>query len=181
MESIDIYNHTFKRIFSYQKIDEAAQRIGSQLNNTFNSQEPPVFLCILDGAFMFTADLMKQLDFHCNICFVKLSSYEGCASSGSVKELIGINIDIQNRDVIIVEDIIDTGLTIGKILNTVKQHNPKSVQIATMFFKKEAYKEDISIDYVGLEVPNQYLIGYGLDYSGFGRNFKDLYGANITE
>ncbi|MEA3451306.1 MAG: hypoxanthine phosphoribosyltransferase, partial [Bacteroidota bacterium] len=134
-----------------------------------------IFLGILNGAFLFAADLFRQIDIDCQITFLKIASYQGTTSSGSVKRLIGINEDIENKTVIILEDIIDSGITVDYILKQLRGYEPKEILIATLLFKPEAYQKDFDIDYVAIDIPNDFIVGYGLDYNGFGRNLKDIY------
>lgn len=124
---------------------------------------------------MFTADLLKHIDFNCEITFLKLSSYLGTSTTGNVKELIGINEKIQGRHVIVLEDIVDTGITLEQIVHDLKRLKPADIRISTFLFKPDAYKKDIKIDYIGKEIPNDFIIGYGLDYDGLGRNLADIY------
>lgn len=133
---------------------------------------------MLNGAFMFMSDLMKHITIPCEITFVKLSSYNGIMSSGKVKEVIGLAEDIQGRTVIIVEDIVDTGLTMQQMIENIKLRNPKQIKTATFLQKPEALKCDIQTDYVAMSVPDKFIIGYGLDYNGYGRNLRDIYVKN---
>ena len=124
---------------------------------------------------MFTADLLKHIDFNCEVTFLKLTSYHGTSTTGSVKQLIGINEEIKGRDVIVLEDIVDTGITLEQILEQLKSFEPSSIKVATLLYKPAAYKKNIKIDYVGMEIPNDFIVGYGLDYDGLGRNLADIY------
>jgi hypoxanthine phosphoribosyltransferase len=124
---------------------------------------------------MFTADLLKQMDFNCEVSFVKLASYSGSASTGKVQELLGLNTDISGRTVVIVEDIVDTGHTLVELMEVLKKHHPKQIKIATFLLKPDAYCEDIPIDYVGMRIPNDFIVGYGLDYDQLGRNLRNIY------
>ncbi|RMG80550.1 MAG: hypoxanthine phosphoribosyltransferase, partial [Bacteroidetes bacterium] len=135
----------------------------------------PVFVVVLNGAFMFAADLLKHITIPCEVTFVKVTSYEGETSTGKVKSLIGLKYDLTDREVVIVEDIVDTGQTIEDIIGQMKQYMPEDIHIATLLYKPEAYTKDIPIEYVALEVPNDFLVGYGLDYDEQGRNLKDIY------
>ncbi|HRD40020.1 MAG TPA: phosphoribosyltransferase family protein, partial [Bacteroidia bacterium] len=126
------------------------------------------------GSFMFAADLMKQIEIPCEISFVKMASYHGTESTGKVNELIGLNQNIEGRTVVVIEDIVDTGNTIEKLTSMLKDKKVKSFKIATALFKPSVYKKDIKIDYVGIEIPNDFVVGYGLDYDGLGRNLKDI-------
>ena len=143
--------------------------------NSDKIHEAVIFLGILNGSFMFASDLYKQIEFNSQISFLKLASYEGTSSSGKVKRLIGINEDIKDKTVVIIEDIVDTGFTIETILRQLSGYEPKEIKIATFLFKPNAYKTNIPLDYVGIEIPNDFILGYGLDYDGFGRNLAHIY------
>jgi hypoxanthine phosphoribosyltransferase len=139
------------------------------------NEQLPVFLSILNGSFMFTSDLMKYIQFNCSLSFIKVNSYDGLSSKGRVKELIGINHDLTGKTVIILEDIVDTGTTMEYLIDTISKHNPAQLKIATMLFKPDAYRKSIKLDYTGIEVPNDFIAGYGLDYNGLGRNYPEIY------
>ena len=124
---------------------------------------------------MFAADLMKQVSIPCQISFVKLASYHGTGTTGKVKELIGLNENIEGRTVVIVEDIVDTGITMEQMIHSLKAKHPKEVRIATFFYKPEALQKTVHLDYVGMHIPNDFIVGYGLDYDGFGRNLANIY------
>jgi hypoxanthine phosphoribosyltransferase len=175
MTQITLGDRTFSKYISYREITDAVKKIAGQLNNDMTNEDTPVFLSILNGAFMFTADLMKHIQFDCLLSFVKLSSYEGLSSKGSINELIGLNLDLTDKTVIIIEDIIDTGVTIEHLINTISSHKPKQLKTATMLFKPEAYRKNIAIDYIGINIPDEFIVGYGLDYNGLGRNYPDIY------
>jgi hypoxanthine phosphoribosyltransferase len=153
----------------------AVKDIAGRINNDFRNEDLPVFLSVLNGAFMFTSDLMKHIEFDCLLSFVKLSSYDGLSSQGKVSELIGLDHELKNKTVIILEDIVDTGVTVEHLIETISKHNPAQVKKATMLFKPEAYGKDIKLDYVGLHVSNGFIAGYGLDYNGLGRNYPEIY------
>lgn len=171
---VTLKDKQFKPYISSDKILEAVKEVAKKINSDL-AGESPVFLAVLNGSFMFAADLMKEIDLNCEISFVKLSSYHGTASTGTVSELIGLNQDLTGRTVVIVEDIVDTGNTIVKLTELLKNQNVKNFKIATAFFKPSVYKKDIKIDYVGMEIPNDFVVGYGLDYDGLGRNLKDVF------
>ncbi len=174
MKRIKLLDREFEMSIPFEKIDSAIEGIAKKMNKDLIDKDP-LMVCVLNGSFMFAADLMKKLDFPCEISFVKLSSYEGTASTGKVKELIGLNENIEGRCVVILEDIVDTGFTIEKIKNQLLGYQPAEVKIASMLFKPEACKVDIEIDYVGMDIPNDFIVGYGLDYDGHGRNLADIY------
>ncbi len=176
MELINIYGKQFAKTIHRNEIQQQVQRIGNELNQFIKTTgEPPLFLCVLNGAFMFASDLLKEIKSNCLVSFVKYSSYKKGASTSKVNEIIGLNINPSDRHVIVLEDIVDTGITMNHLIRALKEERPKSVQVATMFFKPGACQEKVQLDHVGLEVPNRFLVGYGLDYDGFGRNFKDVY------
>lgn len=171
---ITIKDKQFKPGISQQQIALAVKRVADLINAELKN-EVPVFLVVLNGAFMFAADLLKEISIPCEISFIKLASYHGTASTGAVNELIGLTEDLSGRTVVIVEDIVDTGVTIENLITTLQKKNVKQVKIATAFMKREAYKKNYRIDYVGMEIKNEFIAGYGLDYDGFGRNLKEIY------
>lgn len=173
MQMVTLKDKQFKPYISSDKIEAAVKKVAAQINSELKN-EMPLFIAVLNGSFMFAADLMKEISLPCEISFVKLASYHGTESTGTVSELIGLNQDIAGRSVVIIEDIVDTGNTIVKLTELLKSKNVKSFKIATAFFKPSVYKKEIKIDYVGMEIPNDFVVGYGLDYDGLGRNFKDL-------
>lgn len=174
MKRIKLLDKEFELSIPHSKIDKAIENIAQKMNSELVDKDP-LMICILNGSFMFAADLMKKLDFPCEISFVKLSSYEGTSTTGTVKELIGLTEDIKGRTVVILEDIIDTGVTIEKIKTQLLAYKPADLKIASMLFKPEACKTNIEIDYLGLDIPNDFIVGYGLDYDGYGRNLADIY------
>ena len=175
MEVITIKDKSFRISIPEADILTAIDRVASRINTDLAGQIP-LFLCVLNGSFMFAGDLMKRVSIECEISFVKLASYHGgMSSSGSVKQLIGLNTDLSGRAVVIVEDIVDTGNTIESLVSQINALNPSSVQVCTLLYKPEAYTKSIPVDYVALEVPNLFLVGYGLDYDELGRNLKDIY------
>ena len=165
MDIIQIKDKRFKTFISEADILKEVERVASEINRDL----------ALNGSFMFTADLMKRLTMPCEISFVKLASYEGTSSTGKVKELVGLNEDITGRTVVIVEDIVDTGLTMQRLLETLRARNPKEIRIATLLVKPDKLKVDLDIPYVAMRIPNDFIVGYGLDYEGFGRNYRDIY------
>lgn len=149
-------------------------RVAGEINKDYEGQEP-VFLAVLNGAFIFAADLLREITLPCEISFVKLASYEGVQSTGKIHEMIGLNIDITDRPVIIIEDIVDTGLTMAHMLETLRKHNPKSIDICTLLLKPEKLQVQLDIRYCALQIPNEFIVGYGLDYDQQGRNTRDIY------
>ena len=171
---IQLHDKHFVPFISSEEIDFALANIAKQMDADF-FDEVPVFIGVLNGAFMVMSDLMKHYRGMCEVSFVKMASYEGMESTNAVKQLIGINQNLEGRTVVIVEDIVDTGNTIEELKTIFKEKNVKHFKIATLFFKPEAYKKDIKIDYVGIRIPNKFIVGYGLDYDGLGRNLQDVY------
>ena len=174
MDTIEVLNKKFKRYISSEKLDDCVEEVAAKLNRDF-ANEDVLFLGILNGSFIFASDLFRKLNLNCRISFIKLASYAGTESTGKVEQLIGLNDSIKGITVVIVEDIVDSGLTLETIIEKIRPFEPKEIKIATMFLKPDAYKKDIPVDYVGMEIPNDFIIGYGLDYEGYGRNYKDLY------
>jgi len=174
MKKITLHDKTFALSIPYTDIQQAVKKVATQINQDM-AGETPVFVGLLNGAFMFAADLLKLIETPCEISFIKCSSYAGTQSQGKVSELIGLNTDLKGRTVIIVEDIIDTGLTIAELLNCLQSKGLKQVKIATLLHKPDAFKGDYAIDYIGMLIPNDFIVGYGLDYNELGRNLTDIY------
>jgi hypoxanthine phosphoribosyltransferase len=172
--TIKVKDLQFEPFISNHLIEARVTELANRLTVDYHGKNP-LFLSVLNGSFMFTSDLMKSFLSPCEISFIKLASYEGMESTGNVQTLIGLNNQIENRDIIIIEDIVDTGNTVKKILDLVKDHKPASVKILTLLFKPEAFQEDFEIDYVGFEIENKFVVGYGLDYDGYGRNLDQIY------
>lgn len=169
---ITIKDKQFKPYISAEAIREGVKKIGQKINTEL-AHEFPIFLVVLNGSFMFAADLLREVTIPCEITFIKLSSYSETSSSGTVSELIGLNEDLSGRTVVIVEDIVDSGNTLEKLMSVLNK--AKDVKVAAALFKPNAYKKKHSINYVGLSIENEFVIGYGLDYDGQGRNLKDIY------
>ncbi|HEY9124327.1 MAG TPA: hypoxanthine phosphoribosyltransferase [Bacteroidales bacterium] len=174
MQSISIDNKEFIPYISKDKITLLVEHVAQKINNEL-CNEDVVFIGVLNGSFIFMADLIREINFHVTISFIKLASYQADKSSGEVKQIIGLNIDLKGKTVVIVEDIIDTGITLEYLLKQIEQQQPAKIKVASMFFKPKACKMPVHIDYLGTEIPNDFVIGYGLDYNGFGRNLPDLY------
>ncbi len=172
---IKLKDRTFEVMITADKIDSAVSAVAAKINADYADVPTPLFLGVLNGSFMFMSDLMKKIEFNSELSFVKLSSYEGTQSTGCVKSLIGLNDSIEGRDVIIVEDIVDSGNSIEHMMEYLKELKPASVRICTLFFKPKAYTKQIPIDYVAMEIGNEFIVGYGLDYDQLGRNLKDIY------
>lgn len=156
------------------EILQQVKRVASEINRDYAGQEP-VFLAVLNGSFIFAADLLREITLSCEISFVKMASYEGTSTTGKIRELIGLNIDITNRPVIIVEDIIDTGLTMAHMLETLRAQRPSSINICTLLIKPDKLRVALDVRYRCLEIPNDFIVGYGLDYDQQGRNTRDIY------
>lgn len=174
MDSVKIKEKEFVLMISAEKIQSRVKDIASQINTQYHGRQP-LFLGVLNGAFLFMADLFKNINLQCEISFIKVTSYSGTSSSGQVKNLIGLNENLSGRHIIVVEDIVDTGDTMKYLLDELKKQNPASVKLATILFKPEALRQDVKPDYVGFEIPSAFVVGYGLDYDGFGRNLNDIY------
>jgi len=174
MATITLLDKEFELFLPAEKIQAQVQSIADRMNAELKDEDV-IFIGILNGAFMFASDLLRKISFDAQVSFVKLTSYHGTASSGMVKRLIGINEDLKDKTVVIVEDIIDTGNTIESIIHQIKGFRPRQVFIATLLLKPEFYSKDIRLDYIGFRIPREFVVGYGLDYQGYGRNLRNLY------
>lgn len=177
MKKIKISDKQFRISITAENIQEIVDRLAVRLNEDYAGKEV-LFVGILNGAFMFAADLLRKITFPCKITFLKLSSYQGTLSTGTIQNLIGMNEDIKDKIVVIIEDIADSGLTLENITTKLKEYKPAELKIVTLLCKSDVFMEKIRIDYIGMEVPNDFVIGYGLDYNGYGRNYKDIYTIN---
>jgi len=173
-KTVTIHDKKFKKFVSSAKIQKAIAKIAVGINKDFKN-EKPIFLSVLNGSFLFTADLLKKIKIECEVSFTKISSYSGTQSTGNVNTLIGINENLKSRTVIILEDIVDSGNTLEKIISELQKHNPEKVIVVALLFKPDAYKKKVKLDYIGINMPNDFLVGYGLDYDGLGRNLSDIY------
>ena len=171
---IQLHDKYFVPFIGAAEIDTTIARMAKQVEKDMGD-EIPVFVGVLNGAFMVVSDFMKHYKKPCEVSFVKLASYEGTASTNDVKQLIGFNQNLEGRIVIIIEDIVDTGNTVVELKKMIEAQNVKSLKIATLFFKPEAYTKDIQLDYIGFEIPNKFIVGFGLDYDGLGRNLPEIY------
>ncbi|WP_321479311.1 hypoxanthine phosphoribosyltransferase [uncultured Bacteroides sp.] len=174
MDTIKIKDKLFSASIMEEDILKEVKRVANDINRDLKDKNP-LFLSVLNGSFMFTADLMKQITIPCEISFVKLASYQGVSSTGAIKEVIGINEDIAGRTVVIVEDIVDTGLTMQRLIETLGTRGPKEIHIASLLVKPDKLKVKLDIEYVAMKIPNDFIVGYGLDYDGYGRNYPDIY------
>lgn len=171
---IKLHDKYFKKFISEAQIQEAVDRMASEMATDLKDEQP-IFIGILNGVFMFFADFMKAYPFPCEMSFIKLASYHGTSSTGDIKELIGLTQNIEGRTVVVLEDIIDTGNTLEELHKIFKAKKVKQLKIGTLFFKPEAYKKQYKIDYIGMEIPNKFIVGYGLDYDELGRNLPEVY------
>lgn len=177
MKKVRLHDKVFGQAVSHAEIVRHIRELAKTLNKRWKeSAQPPVFVSVLNGAFMFTAELMKHIDFTCELAFVKLSSYDKEKSAGKVSQIIGLDGHvIEGREVIVLEDIVETGNTVEALHELLSARNPETITYATLFFKPEAYMKPIKIDYYAMDLPNDFVIGFGLDYNQLGRNLKDAY------
>ena len=174
MKIITLHNKRFEVFIPETEISEIVHSMANQINNS--RVKDPVFIAILNGSFLFASDIMRKITIpNSQISFIKLSSYSGTETKGKVNELIGISNNILGRNIIILEDIIDTGITLEKIMSLLKKENVADIKIATLLFKPETYKKNIHIDFIGKSIPNNFVVGYGLDYDEIGRNLPHIY------
>ncbi|MUP46625.1 hypoxanthine phosphoribosyltransferase [Gramella sp. BOM4] len=171
---IKLHDLEFEPFISEQEINKVIDQLSEQLNRDFGSKTP-LFIGVLNGSFMFASEIIKRFNSDCEISFVKLGSYDGTESTGEVKTLLGLNQDLKGRTVILLEDIVDTGNTLVEIDKILKQAEVKEYKVVSLFFKPEAYKKSVPVDYIGMEIPNKFIVGYGLDYDGLGRNLTQVY------
>lgn len=174
MKKIHVRDREFTVSIPEAAIMQRVAQVAEQINNDLKD-ENPLFLAVLNGSFMFAADLLRGISIPCEISFVRMASYEGTSSTGKVKELLGLNEDISGRSIVVVEDIIDSGLTMKHLLQTLQQKGPKQVKVASLLVKPGNLKVDLDVSYCCFEIPNDFIVGYGLDYDGYGRNLRDIY------
>ncbi len=174
MDTIQIHDKTFEIFIEEDQILSRVKELAQAISIDFAGTQP-LFIAVLNGSFIFAADIMKSIAFPCEIQFVKVSSYHGAQSSGTVQQVLGLNQNIKGRKVIIIEDIIDSGLTIDFLLTDLLKQEPESISICSLLLKPKALKVKIDVQYIGFEVENHFLVGYGLDYDGLGRNLRHLY------
>ncbi|MBR6285476.1 MAG: hypoxanthine phosphoribosyltransferase [Bacteroidaceae bacterium] len=174
MDEIQIKDKVFTPSISAEEIQKQVKRVADELNRDMEGKNP-IFLGVLNGSFIFAADLYREITVPSEISFVKMASYQGTTTTGKVKELLGLSVDVTDRTVVIVEDIVDTGLTMQQMIASLKKHNPKDIQICTLLVKPDKLKVDLDIKYVAFNIPNDFILGYGLDYDGYGRNLKQIY------
>jgi hypoxanthine phosphoribosyltransferase len=174
MTEVQLKDKKFELFIPEKLIAKEIKRVGADIARDMKEKNP-LFVCVLNGAFMFASDLIKRINIPCEVGFIRLKSYHGTQSSGSVKEIQGLVENIENRHVVIIEDIIDTGHTMSYLMDKLKAENPASVKIACLLFKPNALEININPNYCALKIPNDFIVGYGLDYDGLGRNLKDIY------
>ncbi len=174
MKKIKVNNKEFSLFLSAQDIEEKIAQVAKCINQDLDGKNP-LFLAVLNGSFMFASDLMKKIEIPSQISFIKLASYEGMQSGGKVKEVFGLSEKIDGRVVVIVEDIVDSGRTMQQLLASLETRNPAEIKLATFLFKPTSLQCDIKPDYVAFEIPDSFVVGYGLDYDGFGRNYPEVY------
>ncbi|MBO4800285.1 MAG: hypoxanthine phosphoribosyltransferase [Bacteroidaceae bacterium] len=174
MKKIQVKDKSFAISIPEAEILKQVQRVAAEINRDFAGREP-LFLPVLNGSFIFAADLLREITLSCEVSFIKLASYSGVRSTGEIREVIGLASDITGRDVIIVEDIIDSGLTMAHMIETLERHNPASISVCSLLVKPDALKVQIPIHYRAMDIPNDFIVGYGLDYDGFGRNTRDIF------
>lgn len=175
MNEIELNGKRFKKYIDEKQIEEAVKSLADRINSDLSDKGEVVFIGILNGSFLFAADLFRRITLNARISFLKLASYEGTSSSGSIRDLIGWNEDVQGKTVVVVEDIVDTGNTLELVVGGLKVRKAGEIRVATMLLKPDTYRKDIRIDYAGFEIPNDFVVGYGLDYDGLGRNIPAIY------
>ena len=174
MDTVKIKDKSFRVSIPETEIKQRVKALAEQMSKDLEGKNP-IFLGVLNGSFIFAADLMREMTVPCEISFVKLASYQGTTSTGKVREVLGINENLSGRTVVIVEDIVESGQTMKQMIESLGTRNPESVRICTLFFKPEKLKEDLNLDYVAFSIPDDFIVGYGLDYDGLGRELKDVY------
>lgn len=174
METITVKDRQFAMSIEGDRIQAEIKKLAERMNRELDGKKP-LFLGVLNGSFIFAADLFRRITTPAEISFVKMASYQGTNSTGVVKQLIGMPESVEGRCVVIVEDIVDSGRTIKRMVELLNEHNPAEIHVCTLFLKPESYKGDVKIDYVALNLPNDFIVGYGLDYDGWGRNLPDIY------
>jgi adenylate kinase len=179
METIQIHDKHFVPFINRDKIDRYVEFLANQIAQDLDPNEVPIFIGILNGSFMFAADFVRKYPHECHITFVKMASYEGVNSTGKIKHLVGINENLEGRTVIILEDIIDTGNTLSEIYEIFRDKKVKQLKIATLFFKPDVFRKELPIDYIGKSIEDKFIVGYGLDYDGLGRNLSDIYQLKV--
>ena len=176
MGKIHLHDKYFVPYIPYKKLEAAIDKVADKINRDFkNTNDIPIIMCVLNGSIMFTSELLKRLNFNCELSSIRLSSYEGTVSTGFTRQVLGLDKSVKNRTIIVVEDIVDTGKTIVDIQKLLMDAGAREVRYCTMLLKPDVYKQDVELDYVALEIENKFIVGFGLDYDQLGRNFKDIY------
>jgi len=174
MKTIQIHDKTFALFIPHEQIQSAITELSKKILESYGDKTP-LFVCVLNGAFMFASDLCKAYHGEAEIAFIRLASYAGTSTTGTVKQILGLGSNITGRDLIILEDIIDSGITVDFLISELQKQNPKSIRVATLLLKPDALQKPVKPDYVGIELPNDFVVGFGLDYNELGRNLKDIY------
>jgi hypoxanthine phosphoribosyltransferase len=174
MNKITIQDKHFELFLTHEKIFEAVRQIAEKMNSELAGKDV-IFLGVLNGAFIFASDLLKLISFQCRISFLKLVSFQGTSSTGAVTRLIGLNEDITGKIVVVLEDIVDSGLTMDNTMQLLKELEPAEIRVAALLLKSANYRQKVIVDYIGFEIPNDFIVGYGLDYNGYGRNLINIY------
>lgn len=176
MKTITLQGLEFEPYITKQQIAAQVKRVAAEINDDLDGDDAPLFICVLNGAFIFAADLYREVNLpHSQITFVRFKSYDGMCSTGELRQLMGLQEDIEGRNVIVIEDIVDTGTTAAELINLLAEHNPKSIKLATLLFKPNSIINQVLPDYVGFNIPSKFIIGYGLDLDGEARNLSDIY------
>ncbi|OWP62573.1 hypoxanthine phosphoribosyltransferase [Hymenobacter amundsenii] len=175
-DHISLHNKQFEPYMSAQELTAAIADVAARINQDYAGQQL-LFVVVLNGSFMFAADLLKHISLPCEVCFIRVASYAGTSSTGEIKEVLGLTEDLQGRPVVILEDIVDTGHTMRMLLDTLGAQRPASLEVATLFLKPECLQHELTLRYVGRSIPNDFIVGYGLDFDGLGRNYPDVYKA----
>ena len=176
MKTITLQGLEFEPYITKQKIATQVKRVAAEINEDLDGDDAPLFICVLNGAFIFAADLYREVSLpHSQITFVRFKSYDGMCSTGELRQLMGLQEDIEGKNVIVIEDIVDTGTTAAELINLLAEHNPKSIKLATLLFKPNSIINQVMPDYVGFNIPSKFIIGYGLDLDGEARNLSDIY------
>ena len=176
MKTITLQGLEFEPYITKQQIATQVKRVAAEINEDLDGDDAPLFICVLNGAFIFAADLYREVNLpHSQITFVRFKSYDGMCSTGELRQVMGLQEDIEGRNVIVIEDIVDTGTTAAELMNMLAEHNPKSIKLATLLFKPNSIINQVMPDYVGFNIPSKFSIGYGLDLDGEARNLSDIY------
>ncbi len=175
-DHISLHNKQFEPYMSAQELTAAIADVAARINQDYAGQQL-LFVVVLNGSFMFAADLLKHISLPCEVCFIRVASYAGTSSTGEIKEVLGLTEDLKGRSVVILEDIVDTGHTMRMLLDTLGAQQPASLEVATLFLKPECLQHELTLRYVGRSIPNDFIVGYGLDFDGLGRNYPDVYKA----